>query len=193
MRVQTVADTKRSESGLTLVELLLYVLLALLVLSVAGGMLINSIRTGSQVDRGTAAANTGQLIMRSVQSGVRNATQVGLTSTSGTQLLSVTTTNGLTPVVLSCQAWYYTPTAGGSLYMRRTAATAPITAPTSTTLGSWTLLGTGISVTGGQVFTATAGLVTVSLNINAATASPLSLTSPVSTLNLITVGTPCFP
>jgi hypothetical protein len=193
MKVRTAADAQRPESGLTLVELLLYVLLALLVLSVAGGMLINSIRTGSQVDRSTAAANTGQLIMRSVQSGVRNATQVGLTSTSGNQLLSVTTTNGLTPVVLSCQAWYYTPTAGGSLYMRRTAATAPIPAPDSTTLGSWTLLGTGISVSGGQVFTATAGLVTVSLNIDAATASPLSLTSPASTLNLVTVGTPCFP
>jgi hypothetical protein len=192
MSLRPPADGTRSESGLTLVELLLYVSLSLVVLLVAGAMLINSTRAGSQVDRTTAASNTGQLIMRTVQSGVRNATQVGLTASGGNQLLTVTTSGGLTPVVWSCEAWYFTPTAGGSLYMLRTPATAPIPAPTSATLGSWTLLGTGISVTGSPVFTASAGLVTVNLNVDTGNPSPLALTSPASTLNLVTVGTACF-
>jgi hypothetical protein len=193
MSLRRPADGMRAESGLTMVELLLYVSLALVVLMVAGAMLINSITAGTQVDKTTAASNTGQLIMRSVQSGVRNATQVGLTATGGDQLLTVTTSGGLTPVVWSCEAWYFTPTSGGSLYMLRAAATAPIPAPTSATLGSWTLLGTGISVTGAPVFTASAGLVTVNLNINTGNPTPLALSSPASTLNLVTVGTACFP
>jgi type II secretory pathway pseudopilin PulG len=183
----------RSESGLTLVELLLYMSLSIIVLLVAGAMLNTSTRAQSQVDRTTAASNTGQLVMRSVQSGVRNATQVGLTASNGTQLLTVTTSGGLTPVVWSCEAWYFTPSSGGSLYMLRTAATAPIQAPTSSTIGSWTLLGTGISLNGAAVFTATAGLVTLTLNIDTGNPTPLSLTSPASTLNLVTVGTACFP
>jgi Tfp pilus assembly protein PilW len=182
----------RSESGLTLVELLLYVSLSLVVLMVAGAMLINSTSAGSQVDKTTAASNKGQLIMRSVQSGVRNATQVGLTSSGGNQLLTVTTSGGLTPVVWSCEAWYFTPTAGGSLYVTRAPATGPIPVPTSATLASWTLLGTGISTTGSPVFTAAAGLVNVNLNIDTGNPAPLTLTSPASTLNLVTVGTACF-
>ncbi len=193
MSLRRPADGMRAESGLTMVELLLYMSLALVVLMVAGAMLINSITAGTQVDKTTAASNTGQLIMRSVQSGVRNATQVGLTAAGGGQLLTVTTSGGVTPVVWSCEAWYFTPTSGGSLYMLRTPATAPIPAPTSATLGSWTLLGTGISVTGTPVFTASAGLVTVNLNINTGNPTPLALSSPASTLNLVTVGTTCFP
>jgi hypothetical protein len=186
------AAGKGRENGLTLVELLLYVSLAIIVLLVAGTMLINSTRAQKQVDGATSAANAGQLIIGSVQAGVRNASQVQLTASAGTQLLMVRTANGKTPVQWTCQAWYFTPAAGGRLYTKRTPAAAAMQAPTAGTLASWSLLGTGISVSGAGVFTASAGLVTVSLNISTGAATPVALSSTSNTLNLVTTGAPCF-
>jgi hypothetical protein len=173
------------------VELILYMGLSLVVLLVAGTMLIDATHAQKQVNGATAATDRGQLIMRSVQAGVRNASQVQLTTAAGTQLLMVRTASGQTPVQWSCQAWYYTSTAGGTLYTKRTPATTAMQVPTASTLNSWSVLGKGISVSGAQVFTASAGLVTVSLNINTSQ-TPVALASTTNTLSLVTTGAPCF-
>jgi type II secretory pathway pseudopilin PulG len=188
----TSAAKPRPESGFTLIELMLYMGLSVIVFAVVVGMLTNSGRAQSEVDGVTKASNAGQLIIRAVQTGVRNASQVSLTASGGTQLLMVRTAGGQTPVQWTCQAWYFTPNAGGTLYTLRTPATGPLPPPTPGTLSSWSVLGTGISVSGAQVFTASAGLVTVSLNINAGSATPISLNSTSNTLNLVTTGSPCF-
>ena len=185
------APSGESDAGMTLVELLLYMGLSLVVLFVAGAMLISSSRAQTQVSGATSASTAGQLIMRSVQTGVRNASAVDLAVPStGTQVLTVRTQDGQTPVQWSCQAWYFTPAAGGSLYTKRVPATAPIPAPGS--LSSWTLLGTRVSVAGAPIFTVSAGLVTVNLSISAGAGAPQSMKSTSNTLNLVTVGSPCF-
>lgn len=181
-----------SETGITLVELLLYMSLSVIVLAVAMAMLINSTNAQKQVNGAVAAASKGQLIIGSVQAGVRNASQVQLTAGAGTQLLMVRTAGGQTPVQWSCQAWYFTTGGGGTLYTKRVPATAAMAPPNAGTLPSWTLLGTGISVSGAQVFTASAGLVTVSLNIKTSKTTPIALSSTSNTLTLVTTGTPCF-
>lgn len=183
----------KPDRGMTLVELLLYMSLSLVVLVVAGAMLISSTRAQNQVSGTTSASTAGQLIMRSVQSSVRNASQVNLPAPiSGTQVLTVRTQDGQTPVQWSCQAWYFTPDAGGSLYTKRIPATAAIPAPSAGNLSSWALLGSGVSVSGAQIFTASAGLVTVNLSINAGAGPPQSMKSTSNTLNLVTAGAPCF-
>jgi hypothetical protein len=184
---------KESETGITLVELLLYMSLSVIVLAVAMAMLINSANAQKQVNGATAAASAGQLIIGSVQAGVRNASQVQLTTPgAGTQLLMVRTAGGQTPLQWTCQAWYFTTGGGGTLYTKRIPDTAPIAPPTASTLSSWSVLATGISVAGAQIFTASAGLVTVSLNIDTGKATPIALSSTSNTLNLVTTGTPCF-
>jgi type II secretory pathway pseudopilin PulG len=188
------ARTAKCESGLTLVELLLYMGLSVVVLVVAGAMLVSSTRAQTQVSGATSASTAGQLIMRSIETGVRNASQVDLpaTTASGTQLLTVRTQDGETPVQWSCQAWYFTPDAGGgSLYTRRMPATTAIPSPAGG-LSSWTLLGAGVSVSGAPVFTRSAGLVTVSLSVRAGSGSPIPMKSVSNTLNLVTSGAPCF-
>ena len=191
MRRLTLASNGESDRGMSLVELLVYMSLSLVVLIVAGAMLISSTRAQTQVSGATSASTAGQLIMRSVQTGVRNASDVDLAVPStGTQILTVRTQDGQTPVQWSCQAWYFTPAEGGSLYTKRIPATVAIPAPGS--LSSWTLLGTGVSVSGAPVFTASAGLVTVSLSISAGAGAPQALKSTSNTLNLVTVGSPCF-
>ena len=191
MRTLTIVLRPKSDVGMTLVELLMYMGLSLVVLFVAGAMLISSTRAQTQVSGATSASTAGQLIMRSVQAGVRNASDVDLAVPStGTQVLTVRTQGGQTPVQWSCQAWYFTPAAGGSLYTKRIPATVAIPAPGS--LSSWTLLGTGVSVSGAPVFTVSAGLVTVNLSISAGAGAPQAMKSTSNTLNLVTVGSPCF-
>jgi hypothetical protein len=168
--------------------------LSVIVLAVAMAMLINSTNAQKQVNGATAAASSGQLIMGSVQAGVRNASHVQLTG-AGTQLLMVRTAGGQSPVQWACQAWYFTTAGGGTLYTKRILASAsatalPMAGPTASTLSSWTLLGTGISVSGAQIFIASAGLVTVSLTIDTGKATPITLKSTSNTLTLVTTGAP---
>jgi type II secretory pathway pseudopilin PulG len=177
---------------MTLVELLIYIALSIVVLAVAGAMLISSTRAQTQVSAATSASTAGQLIMRSVQTGIRNASHVNLVEPgSGTQILTVRTQDGQTPAQWSCQAWYFAPAAGGSLYTKRTPETVAISAPTTESLSSWTLLGTNVSVSGARVFTASAGLVTVSLSMKSGAGPSQAMNSTSNTLNLETEGAPC--
>jgi hypothetical protein len=130
--------------------------------------------------------------MTSVQTGVRNASQVNLTAVEGGQLLTVRTAGRTTPIEWSCQAWFYSPDNDGTLYMTRTTPAAAIAAPTPANLASWSLLGERVNVTGGTVFTAVAGLVDIQLNLDAGTQPVVELSSKATARNLATTGAPCF-
>ena len=135
------------QDGFTLVELLVYSALFLIVLVIAGGMIINGIRGQETVRSVTDAANVGQQVVRSVQAGVRNASEMILTadSVAGTQLLIIRTVGGdPASTVTSCQAWYYTPSDGGKIYTTKTSG-APIGLPAGGPAGVWALLGEGVS------------------------------------------------
>ncbi|MDJ0347748.1 hypothetical protein [Cryobacterium sp. PH29-G1] len=144
------------EAGYTLVELLIYSSLLVLVLTVVGGMLLNTL-TSEQKILDSASANTvSQLISTSVHSGVRNGTALTVVNSADTanddQLLVVTTVSSDAAAAASarvCQAWYYTEANGGAMYYKRGAAPQTIVAPTINALANdmtgWTLLGSGIS------------------------------------------------
>ena len=146
--------SRRSESGYTLVELLIYSSLLVLVLTVVGGMLLNTVTSEQKVLDSANANGVSQLISSSVHSGVRNATALKITDSADTdnddQLLVVTAVSSdpaATAAVRVCQAWYYTEQNGGAMYYQR--GTAPIAAPTADALAhdmtGWTLLGSGLS------------------------------------------------
>ena len=150
------------QSGFTLVELLVYMALFLLVLVIAGGLLLNGLRAQETVGSVTSAANVGQQIVRSVQTGVRNASEMTLipNDVTGTQLLVIKEVS-IDPdsTATSCQAWYYTPANGGSVYSMRTSG-SPISLPAGGPSGAWSLLGQGVSpkdAATGRVLNAPAG------------------------------------
>lgn len=180
------------EAGVTLIELLVYMSLLTVVLTVVGGILISSTRTERDVRTAAEAANTGQLIVRSVQAGVRNASRVALTDSGGTQLLVVRTAGRSTPVEWGCQAWYYVPDGGGTLYTKRTSPAVKIPAPVAGVLDSWTLLGEGISATGSTVFEAVLGRVAIDLDMAVGDQEPISINS-TATMRVLPNGLPkCF-
>jgi type II secretory pathway pseudopilin PulG len=186
------------QSGFTLIELLLYVALSLVVLVIAGGILISGLRTQQTTSSVTDAANTAQQIVRSVQSGVRNASAVSVSSPfAGSQLL-IARTIGSDPnsTAPSCQAWYYTPTNGGSVYTTRTSPAALITLPAGGPQGVWSILGTGVSPSDpvtGKVFNApSGGRVELRFDVAAGTHPYVLVNTMTYTPQSATVSAPCF-
>lgn len=191
-------EMERGERGFTLVELLISLLLTLIVLLIAGGVLVSGLTTQQTVKSVTNAATVAQQIVRSVQSGVRNASAVTVISntTAGTQLL-IARVIGSDPAstAASCQAWYYTPANGGAVYTMRTTPASVITLPGAGPQGTWALLGVGVSpiAATGNVFTAPAGSrVDLTFNVAADSHPYVKITTTTYTPQTATVSSPCF-
>jgi len=199
MHEQRGRPPKRRDDGISLVELIVAMSLLALVLAIAGGVLINGLKTQQTTNAVTNAANTAQQIASSIQSGVRNATAVVVTSdeTVGTQLLIVRKV-GVDPssTAASCQAWYYTPLNGGSVYTRTSSPAAAIAVPIGEPDVSWSLLGTGVSpadTVTGRVFNAPTGSrVDIKFNVSAGTHPYVLINTTTYTPQMTTVSSPCF-
>ena len=192
MRARLWSGPAKGNSGFSLIELLVASSVSILVLMLVGSLLTNSMRIGRDTRSVAEATDLGQLVARTVQSGVRNASKVSLTDTGSTQLLRVRTAGRAETPAWLCQAWYYTPDAGGSIFMKVTSPAAPISAPTTATLSSWTKLGDGINPSGAKVFTAVLGLVTLDFTVRAGGSPPIPIKSTATTRTLETESTPCF-
>lgn len=192
-RMQRTRVRGAAESGFTLVELLIYVSLFVVVLAVSGGLLINSLRGERIVRSVTAATNLGQLVAQSVQKGVRNAAAVQLTApVAGTQLLIARTAGFAATPVWACQAWYYSPDNGGSVYTKRASPAALIPAPTSTTPAGWTLIGSGIQPRGDAVFVAPLGRVDLAFTVSAGDSPSVLISTSAYQRQAGSGSAPCF-
>lgn len=67
------SEASSSESGLTLIELLVTMFVSVIVLAAVGVMLVNSLLTQNQVLSTSEATNRGQLISTQVERAMRNA------------------------------------------------------------------------------------------------------------------------
>ncbi len=144
------------DGGYTLVELLIYSGLLVLILTVVGGMLMNTLTSQQKVLKSAGANASSQIIAESVQNAVRNATALTLTQgadpdTQDQLLVAVTVSNdpSTTANARVCQAWYYSE-AGGAIYYRRATVQQKIIAPTTEQLADnnmtgWSQLGLRIT------------------------------------------------
>ncbi|WP_206750643.1 type II secretion system protein J [Cryobacterium sp. TMT2-10] len=186
------------ESGLTLVELLVAMVLSVVILSIAGGLLLNAVRAQNAVQSATAATNLGQLIARSVEAGVRNASAVTVINDplTGTQLLIARTAGRGSTNSWSCQAWFYTPANGGAVYTSRTTPPAAIMAPSGIPIAPWTLIGDRLSsvdaATSTNVFSAPSGRVDLKFVVTNGKRAPILVQSTVYLRKAPTVSSPCF-
>ena len=135
------------DAGFTLVELLIYMAFTVVVLTLVGGMLINSLNAQRSIVSRSEATTSGQTVAQSVHSGVRNAVkhELSATDTDADQLLVVQTLQlGSEPAI--CLAWYYKADDDAIYYQR---ASTPITAPLDDDYDGWLLLATGVQSRGG--------------------------------------------
>lgn len=137
-------DVGRGDEGISLVELLIYMLLAVVVLTIVGGILINSLRVEAQVRDGVESASTVQLVTQSIGRGVRNASALEVSAPTADTLLLRTRSidSDVDGGVWRCNAWHVS--ADGEL--RWTVSDAAISAsPTESELSGWTLLGSALT------------------------------------------------
>lgn len=110
-------QTDADDAGLSLIELIIYVVLASVILGGMATILINSWSTQQDVQTTTQATNRGQLIGQSIERAVRNAEAFDV-SPDGTMLRVHTTLGG----DRACQAFWFT---GGAAYMTSSAGPLP--------------------------------------------------------------------
>lgn len=142
------------EDGFTLIELLVYSLLLAFVLAIVGGMIFSTVTTSKSVVSMTDTSTAGQLVARSVVTGIRNSSDFRLTNPVGDDqlLVSRTASSGGT-LTWTCYAWYYSAADRGSV--RFTTSPTTILPPTPEELATWTLLTEGIApVSGTGIFSA---------------------------------------
>lgn len=144
------------EPGFTLVELIVYMMLMVLVLAVAGGLLGSTLIQSTTVRTVDESSTAAQLAADSIESGVRNSSDFSLTSTVGDdQMIVARVASNDATLTWSCMAWYYSATEGSLRMLRSDAA---IDAPTAAQLPSWTLLVDGVQpISGSAIFSTTAG------------------------------------
>lgn len=148
------AVVRAGNRGFTLVELLVYVALLTMVLLVLGGMLISGLTTERTVTRAGDETRLGQLISRSIEKGIRNATAFKTESIGSDQILrarsaDVSVSGSTTTVSWRCMAWYYRASDGAFFATTRTAGAVPYPA-TATPLSGWTYYGSGVKPTAGS-------------------------------------------
>jgi prepilin-type N-terminal cleavage/methylation domain-containing protein len=154
-RLRLPSELERGERGFTLVELLVYVALLGIVLFILGGMLITGLTTERTVTRASDETRIGQLVSRSVEKGIRNATAFKVESVGSDQLLrarsaDVSVAGTTTTTTWRCLAWYYRASDGAFFATTRTAGAVslPGTVPPAIPLNAWTLYGSGLKPVG---------------------------------------------
>lgn len=133
------------DEGVTLVELLIYMMLAIIVLTIISAILINSLRAENTVRASAAATDTAQLAAQSLNRGVHNASAIEVSTPAAD--ITVVRTRSLDSSavgVWQCQAW---AVVDGQL--RTTSASTAINVPTSAAeVASWLLVAEGIEPIG---------------------------------------------
>jgi prepilin-type N-terminal cleavage/methylation domain-containing protein len=164
---------EKNDEGFTLVELIVSSLLLALVISVIGGLMYSTQKTEVLVQTTTTATTSGQAVISSIENGVRNSevglggsVPVSLTNPSGSdQMLTALVVGSGTTASTTCQAWYYSASAGT---IRYTTSTGAISAPSVTQLATWTQLATGISPTSGtSIFSLSGATVNIAYKVSA--------------------------
>lgn len=122
------------DDGMSLVELIMYVLIGALFLGLVATLFASSLRSGEQTRDRDAATGTAQVVAESLQTSVRNASDVHLAD----DILLARVATGSDG--WECRAW-----ALRSGELRYTTSSAAI--PVGTTEG-WTALATGVTGTG---------------------------------------------
>ena len=169
-------NNREGARGFTLIELIIYSVLLGLVLAIVGGLLANAFRALSTVRSSAVAHTNGQLVLSTIETAFRNGSGAEV-SDSG-KLLVVRIPAGAD---WECQAWYYNPASGGSVYTTTTPTRAAI--DTATSASEWTLLASNAGAGLAAIFTPvtvtspTGAAVTVRLNLSIDGQADVALTT----------------
>jgi len=150
------------ERGLTLIEVLVYALLLSFIVAIAGGMIFSAVTTTKSVISMTENSTAGQLVSRSVVTGIRNSSDFRLSTLAGDdQLLVARRASSGATLAWSCEAWYYS---AADKAVRHTSSAMLIPPPTAAQVSTWTLLTSDVQpASGTAIFTALDSRLSISI------------------------------
>lgn len=166
---------------MSLVELLIYSFLLVVILTIAGGIIINALTSQRTVTTLGSAASSGQLVSASVEQGIRNASAFKVeTPTALGQLLRSRTVRVTEAGVSTwqCVAWFRSAT--GNFYTKTSASLIAVPA-VAADLATWTLVATGVGLPTGtaQAFTGTASQLSLAVSVDAGEAKPVLISTTI--------------
>lgn len=113
-------DDQTSEAGVTLIELLVYMISASVVMLSLVGIVSTILNTNNTVQNSLNKANQLQVTFKSLQLGIRNSAALQLTTLPQGQLLIAkvysTASGNYNSANDTCQAWLYNSSLGNGLY-----------------------------------------------------------------------------
>ena len=140
-------NLRRDDTGITLIELLVYIMLAAIVGTIVASILINSLRVQVQIQDAAASAQGTYLVADAMGTAVRDSTGLSQTTLADGTLLvrtrslnpseASTTTSG--PANFVCYAFAF---AGSNI--RFTTSSTAIADPSPATLQSWPVIADGV-------------------------------------------------
>ncbi len=182
MRPARVMRRVSDDSGVTMIELLMYSLLLGLVISTVASVLISSMFAERTVREVITATTKAQLAADSVNTGIRNSSAYDVVAVGADQMVRARVARGAgtTTVTWVCAAWYYSSSLKTISY--RESATAIAAPATTTVLKTWTVLADGVSpASGTTIFTDTRPTLAIAFQTAAGDDPPGSIkTSAVS-------------
>lgn len=162
MTIARVLTAVRRDGGFSLPEMLVASSLFSLVILVAGGIFLGQFRAQQQVSAVTSTTTDAQLAGSAIDNGIRNSNWFKVIPSGGDQMLVARVAGSGASLEWSCQAWYYSATAGT---IRTTTSPSPIALPTGAQLSTWALLVDGVVPrTGTTIFSEAGSTVTVAFN-----------------------------
>ena len=188
--------SRRSDAGVSLVELLIYMLLAVVVLTMIAAILINSLRAESTVRASAEATSTAQLVAQSLNRGVHNASALEVVD-SGSQRHSAShpSIDSSSAGAWKCQAWAVVE----GEFRTTTSNTAIVPPSTAAEVADWLLLANEAKTIGANpIFSIAADerSLSVAFTVGSASGVPVTLdTTIVSKQPIPSTGkvtTPCF-
>ena len=180
------------ESGLGLVELIVYMGLLLVAMGSVAGLIFGMFNVNKQVTDSVASAGQAQVAANSLESGVRNATAVSVQSVGSTAqlVLARTATQTANPTYV-CQAWYFDSANGGSL--RFLQSPTVITVPDSNALKAWVLMVDGVvAPQGTPVFQLVGRRLDVNFTAKRANQTPVVISTSAAVRAETWESAPCF-
>lgn len=190
--------TARAESddGVSLVELLIYMLLAVVVLTIIASILINSLQAERTVRTAAESTGTAQLVAQSLSRGIHNASAIEVsTPASDVTVIRTRSLDSSAAGVWRCQAW---AVVGGEL--RTISSDVAVAVPsTAAAISGWLLLADGVDPIGsGPIFSLAADERSVSVNLTVDNGSGVPITldttivskQPIPATGKVTA--PCF-
>ena len=156
------------DSGMTLVELLVYCVLMLLVVSIVGSTLVQTMWVQHHITGTNEANNHAQVQLSAMELGVRNASEVRVSPNGRLLVVKRRSTTAANTSAAICSGWYLDP-AGGLRGITQAATGTPVTVaavanPSAAT--SWPLLVENAAApASGNAFAASGSKVSIAMQV----------------------------